>query len=59
MINMGMEKMQEKGINAVDSLGKAVDGIQNMSLDSMKKGLSGTLKKLDSIKKLLKKEEIK
>lgn len=59
MIEMGMEKVKEKGMNVTDSVGKAFDEMKDVNMDSLKKGLKEGLKKLDSVKRLLKKEEIK
>ncbi len=47
MMNMGMEKMNEKGINAPDSLNKAMEELKNMNMDSLKEGMQ----MLDSVNK--------
>ncbi len=51
MMNMGMEKMKEKGMNPVDSLNKAMDDIKNMNTDSLKAGMEEGMKMLDSASK--------
>ncbi len=55
MMSMGMEKMNEKGINAPDSIGKAMDELKNLNMDSLKEGMQEGMKVLDSVNKELKK----
>jgi hypothetical protein len=49
MMSMGMEKMNEKGINATDSIGKAMDELKNINMDSLKEGMKEGMKVLDSV----------
>jgi hypothetical protein len=51
MMNMGMEKMKEKGMNPVDSLSKAMDDIKDINTDSLKAGMEEGMKMLDSASK--------
>lgn len=55
MMSMGMEKMNEKGINASDSIGKALDEIKNLNMDSLKEGMQEGMKALDSVSNEMKK----
>jgi len=55
MIDMGMEKMKEKGINNENAGDKTLDAMKNVNMDSIKKDLQNSLMKLDSVKRLLKK----
>ena len=48
----------EKGIDTIDSVGKSVEDLKNVNMDSVKKGVREGLKALDSVKRLLKKEDI-
>jgi len=57
MMSMGMEKMNEKGINVSDSIGKAMDEIKDINMDSLKQGMQEGMKALDSVSKELKKTE--
>ena len=50
MMNMGMEKMNEKGINPADSIGNALEELKNLNMDSLKDGMKEGMKALDSIK---------
>lgn len=59
MMNMGMEKMKEGGINASDSIGKAMDELKNLNMDSLKQGMEEGMKSLDSATNELKKLENK
>ncbi len=51
VMSMGMDKMNEKGINPTDSIGKAMDELKNMDLDSLKDGMKKGMEMLDSAKK--------
>lgn len=51
MMNMGMEKMQEKGINPVDSINSAMDKLKNVDMDSLKEGMKKGMEMMDSITK--------
>ena len=51
MMNMGMEKMQEKGINPADSIGKAMDELKNVNIDSLKEGMQKGMEMMDSLTK--------
>lgn len=48
MMNMGMEKMNEKGINPTDSIDAAMDELKNMDQDSLKAAINEGLKMIDS-----------
>ena len=51
MMSKGMEKMNEKGINPMDSLSKGMDELKKMDKDSLKKEINEGMKALDSMKK--------
>lgn len=51
MMSMGMEKMNEKGMNPADSIGKAMDELKDMDMDSLKEGMQKGMEMLDSVKK--------
>lgn len=53
VMSMGMEKMQEKGMNPADSLDKAMDKLKDMNMDSIKDKMKEGMEKLDSAKKEL------
>ncbi len=57
MMSMGMEKMNEKGIDAGDSLDSALEGLENLDRDSLREGIDAGIRALDSAKNKL--EEIK
>ena len=60
MMNMGMEKMKDKGIDpSGESMEKAINNMKDIGLDSMEKGINESLQKLDSVSKELKKLEDK
>lgn len=50
MMTMGMEKMNEQGINPADSLN--MDELNNINVDSLRTGIDEGLKALDSLQKL-------
>lgn len=52
VMSMGMDKMNEKGIeNPADSIGKAMEQLKNMDMDSLKEGMKKGMEMLDSVKK--------
>lgn len=51
IMSMGMEKMNEKGINPTDSISKAMDELKNVNMDSLKDGMKKGMEVLDSLKK--------
>lgn len=55
MMSMGMEKMKEKGVNPADSIGKAMDELKDINLDTLKQGMQEGLKALDEASSELKK----
>jgi len=55
LMNIGMEKMNEKGINPMDSLSGGMDKLKDMDLDSIKEGMKDGIKMLDSASKEMKK----
>ena len=50
MMSMGMEKMNEKGINPADSIGNALDELKKLDMDSLKEGMQKGMEMLDTIK---------
>lgn len=59
LMKIGMNEVKEKGVEMLDSLVTAPDENQkvDINLDSLKKGLRDGIKKLDSVKRLLKREQ--
>ncbi len=57
MMNMGMEKMNEKGINPADSLGAAMDKLKDIDMDSLKEKMNEGLNAIDSAKKEMEKNK--
>ena len=53
MMSMGMEKMNEKGINVADSMGNIMEKLKDVNLDSLQKGLKEGSKAMDSASKML------
>lgn len=53
MMTMGMEKMNEKGIDVSDSLDAAMDEIENLDRDSLRRGIDEGIRALDSAKDAL------
>jgi hypothetical protein len=49
LMNIGMEKMNEKGINPMDSLQSGLDKLNEMDVDSIKQGMREGMKMLDSV----------
>ncbi|MEP6711964.1 MAG: hypothetical protein ABJA37_06100 [Ferruginibacter sp.] len=49
------DKMQEKGINPMDSLKKGMDELKKINIDSLKQGMQKGVDALDSLSKELKK----
>ena len=56
LMTMGMDKINEKGINPMDSLQRGMDELKKINLDSLKQGMQKGIGVLDSINKELKKE---
>lgn len=58
LMSMGMEKMNEKGINPADSIGKVMDELKKIDMDSLTEGMKEGMKKgmeaLDTVAKVLK-----
>jgi len=58
MMQMGMDKMKEKGVGGLDSLGKGFEELKKINIDSMKdaieEGMKEGTKKMDSATNLLK-----
>ncbi|MEO6403845.1 MAG: hypothetical protein ABIY51_13925 [Ferruginibacter sp.] len=54
LMNIGMDKMKEKGMNPADSMGKVMDQLKNMDMDSLKRGMQEGMKALDTLDKLKK-----
>ena len=57
LMSMGMEKMNEKGINPSDSIGKAMDQLKNINMDSLKEGMKKGMEVLDSVNKAMKEKK--
>lgn len=53
LMRMGVEKMQEKGINLTDSLGSVMDKLKGINLDSLQQELKKGHKDFDSAAKIL------
>ena len=53
LMRMGVEKMQEKGINLSDSLGNVMEQLKGINLDSLQKEMKKGGKDLDSAIKIL------
>lgn len=53
LMKMGMEKMQEKGINLSDSLGSVMEKLKGINLDSLQKEMKLEGKDIDSAFKML------
>ncbi|RYF85136.1 MAG: DUF4878 domain-containing protein [Chitinophagaceae bacterium] len=53
LMKMGMDKMQEKGINITDSLGSVMDKLKEVNLDSLQKTLKIDRRDVDSAIKIL------
>lgn len=51
LMSIGMDKMKEKGINPADSMGKVMEEIKKLDMDSLKRGMQEGMKALDSTKK--------
>jgi hypothetical protein len=57
LMNIGMEKMNEKGINPADSMGKVMDELKKMDMDSLKRGMQEGMKALDTLNKKMKENQ--
>ena len=55
LMTMGMDKMNEKGINPMDSLKRGIDELKKINMDSLKEGMQKGMQALDSVSKELKK----
>lgn len=51
VMSMGMEKLNEKGVDAGAEVNKAMDELKNVNADSLKAGLEEANKMLDSMNK--------
>ena len=56
VMSMGVEKMNEKGINPADSINAAMDKLKDINLDSLKDGMKKGMDALDTVKKAMKYE---
>ena len=54
MMQMGMDKMKEKGGGGLDSLNQGINQMKNINMDSLNQTMEKGLKALDSAKDLLK-----
>ena len=50
-MSMGMEKLNEKGVDAGAEVNKAMDELKDVNADSLKAGLEEATKALDSMSK--------
>jgi Domain of unknown function (DUF4878) len=55
MMEMGMDKMNEKGINPADSIGAAMEKLKELNIDSLKEGMNQGIESMDSVKQQLEK----
>ncbi|MBC7867061.1 MAG: DUF4878 domain-containing protein [Gloeobacteraceae cyanobacterium ES-bin-316] len=53
LMQMGIEKMNEKGINLTDSLSNVMDKLKNINIDSLQREMQKAGKDLDSAAKIL------
>lgn len=53
IMSMGMDKMNEKGINVTDSLDNIMDELKKVDMDSLQRGMKEGAKALDSAAKIL------
>ena len=51
VMSMGMEKLNEKGVDAGAEVNKAMDELKDVNADSLKAGLEEATKALDSMSK--------
>lgn len=54
LMSIGMDKMKEKGINPTDSMGKVMEELKKMDMDSLKRGMQEGMKALDTLNMKLK-----
>lgn len=59
IMGSAMDKMKEQGMNPADSIGKAMEELKNVNMDSLKDKMHEGMEKLDSVTKELKKAENK
>ncbi|MEO6489360.1 MAG: hypothetical protein ABIO04_05405 [Ferruginibacter sp.] len=57
MMEMGMDKMNEKGINLSDSMGAVMDKLKDINLDSLKEGMGRGMDVIDSVNKEIEKNK--
>ena len=50
MMNMGMDKMQDKGMNVDSTINQGMDKLKSMDMDSLKNKLNDVKDKLDELK---------
>ncbi len=55
LMTMGMDKMNEKGINPMDSLQRGMDELKKLNMDSLKQKMQKGMETLDSVNKQPKK----
>lgn len=53
MMNMGMDKMNEKGVNADSAVNKGMEELKNMNMDSLKDKVNESMEKLEEATKKL------
>jgi len=53
MMNMGMDKMKEKGMDADSTISKGMDELNNINTDSLKQKVDESMQKLEEAKKAL------
>ncbi len=54
VMSMGMEKMNEKGINPSDSIDAAMDKLKDINMDSLKDKMKEGMQALDTLKNVMK-----
>lgn len=54
IMDMGMDKMKDEGVNISDSMGNVMEELKNVDMDSLQKSMKEGSKSLDSAAKLLK-----
>lgn len=51
VMSMGMDKLNEKGVDAGEAVDKAMEELKNVDMDSLKMGMEEGMKVLDSVNK--------
>lgn len=51
VMSMGMDKLNEKGVDAGEEVNKAMEELKNVDMDSLKMGMEEGMKVLDSVNK--------